>query len=126
MRHLETDLVKKTGLGLNDFDVLAQLAQAGGALRMTELAVRVYSSRSGLTRRVDRLVADGLVRRSSAESDARGVLVALTEAGVARVGETVPVHLRAVTEAFAARLDDKELAVLEKALAKVTADCEFG
>ncbi len=61
MRQLGTDLEKQTGLGLGDFDVLGQLAQAGGELRMTELAARVFSSRSGLTRRVARLVDEGLV-----------------------------------------------------------------
>src|SRR5947207_1321955 len=40
LRQLETDLESKTGLALADFDVLAQLAIAGGSLRMTELADR--------------------------------------------------------------------------------------
>ncbi len=53
-RQLATDLEKQTGLALGDFDVLAQLAQAGGELRMTELAARAFTSRSGLTRRVSR------------------------------------------------------------------------
>src|SRR3982074_1657397 len=55
MRQLQTDLVNKTGLDLNDFDVISQLAEAGGELRMTELAARAFSSRAGVTRRVDRL-----------------------------------------------------------------------
>src|SRR5438132_485331 len=42
LRQLETDLESKTGLALADFDVLAQLAIAGGSLRMTELADRSY------------------------------------------------------------------------------------
>src|ERR1700680_5150854 len=83
MRQLQTDLVNKTGLDLNDFDVISQLAQAGGALRMTELAGRAFSSRSGLTRRIDGLVEEGLVRRTTADGDARGVVVTLTDAGAA-------------------------------------------
>lgn len=126
MRQLQTDLVSKTGLDLNDFDVISQLAQAGGALRMTELASRAFSSRSGLTRRIDRLVEAGLVRRTTADGDARGVVVTLTDAGAARVSETVPVHLRTVADLFMAKLDDKELAVLESALKKVILDCTFG
>jgi len=126
MRQLHTDLVNKTGLDLNDFDVISQLAQAGGALRMTELAARAFSSRSGLTRRIDGLVEEGLVRRTSADDDARGVVVTLTDAGAARVSETVPVHLRTVADLFMAKLDDEELAVVESALKKVTLDCTFG
>ena len=126
MRQLQTDLVHKTGLDLNDFDVISQLARAGGGLRMTDLAARAFSSRSGLTRRIDRLVDDGLVGRSPADGDARGVVVTLTAAGVARVSETIPVHLRAVAELFMAKLDDQELAVLERALKKVILDRAFG
>ena len=126
MRQLETDLEKQTGLALADFDVLAQLAVAGGELRMTELAARTLISRSGMTRRVARLVDEGLVRRADTNADARGVVVALTGAGVARLVETAPVHARGISELFVSQLDDQELAVLESALKKVTVDCTFG
>jgi DNA-binding MarR family transcriptional regulator len=126
MRRLETDLYNETGLALADFDVLAQLAHAGGALRMTELAARALISRSGMTRRVARLVDQGLVRRAGADADARGVVVALTGAGVARLTETWPVHARGISDLFVARLDDQELAVLASALDKVTHECTFG
>jgi DNA-binding MarR family transcriptional regulator len=126
IRDLATDLVTKTGLTLGDFDVLAQLAGAGGELRMTDLAARAFSSRSGMTRRVDRLVDEGLVGRSPADGDARGVVVVLTDAGVARLREALPIHLQRVSELFIERLDDQELAVLERALQKVTPDCSFG
>src|SRR5438105_12555196 len=126
MRRLEVDLAQSTGLPLADFDVLAQLARAGGELRMTDLAGRALISRSGMTRRVARLVEEGLVRRANTDADARGVVVALTDAGVARLTETAPVHLRGVSELFVAQLDDQELAVLEHALDKITVDCTFG
>jgi DNA-binding MarR family transcriptional regulator len=126
LRQLESDLERETGLALADFDVLAQLARADGELRMTELANRALISRSGMTRRVARLVDEGLVRRAGADTDGRGVVVALTDAGVARLTDTVPVHARGVSELFVARLDDAELEVLERALDKVTIDCTFG
>ena len=126
MRQLEMDLERETDLALADFDVLAQLALAGGELRMTELAARVLISRSGMTRRVARLVAEGLVRRGTAGTDGRGVVVALTDAGVARLTDTAPVHVRGVSELFAAQLDDQELAALKSALDKVSVDCAFG
>jgi DNA-binding MarR family transcriptional regulator len=126
MRQLETDLEAETGLALADFDVLAQLAVAGGNLRMTDLAARALISRSGMTRRVARLVDEGLVRRANTDADARGVVVALTKAGVARLTETAPVHLRGVSKAFVSKLDDQELAALASALDKVTLDCTFG
>jgi DNA-binding MarR family transcriptional regulator len=126
MRRLEVDLAQATGLALADFDVLAQLARAGGELRMTELAARALISRSGMTRRVARLVEEGLVRRANADADARGVVVALTDAGVTRLTETAPIHLHGVSELFIAQLDEQELAALKNALDKVTVDCTFG
>jgi len=126
MRQLGTDLDNETGQSLADFDVLAQLAQAGGELRMTELADRAFISRSAMTRRVARLVHRGFVIRADTDTDARGVVVALTDTGVALLTETVPVHVRGVSKLFVAQLDDEELAVLEKALNKVTIDCTFG
>ena len=126
MRRLDTDLVRETGLALADFDVLAQLAEANGELRMTELADRALISRSGMSRRVARLVDEGLLRRERAGTDARGVVVTLTDAGIARLRETAPVHARGISELFVAQLDDQELAVLERALNKVIVDCSFG
>ena len=126
LRRLDTDLEQETGLALADFDVLAQLAQAHGALRMTELADRALISRSGMSRRVARLVDEGLLRRGRAGTDGRGVVVALTKAGITRLGETAPVHARGISELFVAQLDDQELALLERALNKVIVDCSFG
>src|SRR2546426_10950781 len=126
MRRLESDLERGPGLARADFDVLAQLARAGGELRMTELAARALISRSGMTRRVTRLVEEGLVRRADADADGRGVVVALTDAGLARLVETAPVHLRGVSDLFLTQLDDQELDVLKNALDKVTVDCTFG
>src|SRR2546421_1620477 len=126
LRQLETDLENKSGRALADLDVLAQLAIAGGSLRMTELADRALISRSGMTRRVTRLVHEGLVRRAHADADGRGVVVQLTKSGLNRLTVAAPVHMRGVSDLFLTKLDDQELAVLASALAKVTLDCTFG
>jgi DNA-binding MarR family transcriptional regulator len=126
LRQLATELVDGIGLTLGDFDVLAQLGQAGGELRMSDLAAQAYSSRSGMTRRIDRLVDEGLVTRANSDVDGRGVVVALTDAGVARLAEAAPVHLRQVRELFVAKLTDVELSTLASALDKVAVDCTFG
>jgi DNA-binding MarR family transcriptional regulator len=126
MRELSTDLAMKTRLPLGDFDVLAQLAGAGGELRMTELANKTFSSRSAMSRRVDRLVDEGLVRRTTSDVDGRGVVIVIAEAGMTRLAEAVPVHLKGVSRLFVDLLDDEELAVLERALDKVSLHCSFG
>src|SRR5213078_1558269 len=67
-----------------------------------------------------------LLRRLDTEADGRGVLVVLTNAGVARLTKATPVHLRGVSNLFVGRLSQKELAVLKSVLDKVTVDCTFG
>ena len=52
--------------------------------------------------------------------------VALTQAGIARLAETTPVHVRGISQLFVAQLDDQELALLERALNKIIVDCSFG
>ena len=126
MRRLATDLVDDIGLTLGDFDVLAQLGWGGGEMRISELAAQAYSSRSGMTRRIDRLVDEGLVTRANSDADGRGVVVGLTDAGVARLVAAAPVHLRGVRELFVERLSDGELSILASALEKVAVDCGFG
>jgi DNA-binding MarR family transcriptional regulator len=93
---------------------------------MSDLAAQAYSSRSGMTRRIDRLVDEGLVGRANSDADGRGVVVGLTEAGVARLAEAAPAHLRRVSELFVDKLSDAELATVASALEKVAFDCTFG
>lgn len=126
MRELAGELATSTGLTLGDFDVLAQLAGAGGELRMTDLAARALSSRSAMTRRIDRLVDEGLVGRGSSDADGRGVVVELTEAGLGKLGTTVPVHLRGVARLFVDKLEPAELETLQRLLERLAFDCSFG
>lgn len=109
-------------MALTDYDVLVQLATAeGGHLRMSELADRVVISRSGVTRLVDRLVADGLVERVVCDTDRRGQWASLTDAGRARLAAATPGHLRGVAQHFLDRLSASDLANLARMLAPLGA-----
>lgn len=118
MRTLERELETDAGMALSDYDVLVQLALADERrLRMSELADRVVLSRSGMTRLVDRLVADGLVERATCDTDRRGQWASLTDAGLARLREATPIHLRGVAEHFLDRLATDDLVTLKRMLA---------
>ena len=117
VRELERELQADQDLALTDYDVLVQLAAAHERrLRMSELADRLLLSRSGVTRLVDRLVADGLVERVICESDRRGQWAALTDAGRDRLRRAAPTHLRGVATHFLDRLSAEDLASLERML----------
>jgi DNA-binding MarR family transcriptional regulator len=117
---LEHDLLIRHDLPLGSYDVLVQLAEAPQRqLRMTDLADRVLLSRSGLTRLVDRLTAEGLVERQSCPSDARGTFTVLTAAGLTRLREAAPTHLRGIEDYMTRRLEPAELDALGDLLAKL-------
>ena len=119
-RRLEAELVAEHDLPLASYDVLVQLSEAPGSrLRMTELADRVLLSRSGLTRLVDRLERDGLVRREACPDDARGTLAVLTDGGLARLRAAWPTHLRGVCEHVTGKLSADELATLDALLSRL-------
>jgi DNA-binding MarR family transcriptional regulator len=94
---LDRELQAGGGLTLGEYEVLVHLSEAPGeALRMSELASRLLLSRSGLTRRVDGLVREGLVARRPCEDDGRGLLAELTPAGFSALERAAPVHVAGV------------------------------
>ena len=119
-RTLESELVASHDLPLPSYEVLLHLAEAPSRrLRMTELADRVLLSRSVLTRLVDRLERDGLVERASCPNDARGTHAVLTDAGLNRLRDAAPTHLRGVAEHVIDRLTTEEVAQLKALMDKL-------
>lgn len=109
LARLDAELEQEHGLPLTSYEVLLHLADAdGGSLRMGELADRLFLSRSGLTRLIDRLVKAGLVERAVCESDRRGYFATLTPAGKRLFAEAQPTHLRGIREHFLSKLDPSE------------------
>ncbi|MFE2560853.1 MarR family winged helix-turn-helix transcriptional regulator [Streptomyces sp. NPDC059352] len=90
------------GLGASDFEVLDVLAEGAAedgpaSWRVQELAGRVHLSQSALSRLVARLEKDGLVLRGMCQEDRRGVRVRLTEKGLARHAEVLPLQREVLT-----------------------------
>lgn len=120
LRALADDLDAEAGLPLAEYDALVNLAIAPDRrLRMSELADRLVISRSGVTRLVDRLEAQALVTRSTCTPDGRGAYAVVTPAGLARLRDAVPVHLRHVAARFLDVIDPADLAAVERAMTAV-------
>ena len=120
IRTLEAELAQAADLPIASYDVLVQLAEAPDhRLRMTDLAERVLLSRSGLTRLIDRLERDALVRREPAPDDARGMYAVLTRAGVDRLRLASHVHLPGVGAHFVQRFNRRELDRLGQLLGRL-------
>lgn len=87
------------------YDTLLALEEAPNQrLTMSELADRVVLSPSGVTRLVDRLVKQGLVKREANPDDGRSSFAAITPAGLNLRLEVWP-HLQdALTQEFASKI----------------------
>jgi DNA-binding MarR family transcriptional regulator len=117
---LARELREKEDLPLAWYDVLVQLSEAENRRRrMQELADAVLLSKSGLTRLIDRMEKEGLVRRVECDTDRRGTLAELTEDGYRRLAATAPTHLDGVRRHFTDNLTDDEAEVLELALTRI-------
>jgi DNA-binding MarR family transcriptional regulator len=120
INRLEEDLQSKHELPLAWYDVLVRLVEARDRrLRMSELADQVMLSPSGLTRLVDRLVSEGLVRREHAERDGRGFYAVLTETGYERLRAASGTHLRGIRNHVISIYSDAELATLARLLSRL-------
>jgi DNA-binding MarR family transcriptional regulator len=97
LERLDTELLEAHGLTLADYEILVTLSEAPrGGVRMADLADRALVSKSRLTYRVDRLVAEGLVERRPCPSDRRGSLAALTPTGRRRLERAATTHVDGV------------------------------
>jgi DNA-binding MarR family transcriptional regulator len=107
------------GLSMSKLGVLTQLVETGEPLALSELAARLSCVRSNMTQLVDRLEAEGLVRRVDDATDRRSVRAVVTKLGEERqvLGAR---ELARVREEFAAALPLPDRAALAKALAALT------
>lgn len=82
------------GLSEAEFDLLASLRRSGGGsgLQAGELAMHTMVTTGGLTKRVDRLIARGLVERGLTDGDKRQRIVRLTTEGRALIDEAATAH----------------------------------
>jgi DNA-binding MarR family transcriptional regulator len=119
-RRMGQELESQTGLPFAWYDVLVQLVLAPDRrLRMAQLADNVMLSRSGLTRLIDRLEDEQLVRREPDPDDARGTFTVLTSAGFHRLRDAAPVHLESIQRLFLDHFSDAELDELRELLGRL-------
>jgi DNA-binding MarR family transcriptional regulator len=101
------------GLSPVEFEVMVRLGRSPDQrLRMTELAGQVALTTSGITRVVDRLEREGMVRRQACPDDRRGLWAVLTPAALARLAEALPGHLALLEREFTGRFRSDELEML--------------
>ena len=120
VRAVEERLKAAKAPPLGWYDVLLELDRAGGSLRVGDLAGRVVIEPYNMTRLLDRLEKEGLLRRERSPDDRRSVVAVLTPEGAALRRRTWPIYQRAILEVLGP-LSDKDAEALGRALRAVVA-----
>src|SRR3954454_20029972 len=116
LAQLDAELEQAHGLAVPEYEVLLVLSQSGDKhLRMSELADAALLTRSGMTRLVDRLERQGLVRRERCAADGRGTYAVITDEGRERFAEARPTHIAGVRRLFLDPLKKKDQRALGEA-----------
>jgi DNA-binding MarR family transcriptional regulator len=102
------------------FDVMAALYRRRDGVTMSELSRMLLVSNGNATTVVDRLEADGLVRRTPSEADRRTIFVALTPDGLATFEGLAADHEAEVARLFST-LSEADLDTLTDILKRMGA-----
>lgn len=102
------------------YDVLWELVKAeDGRLRPFEIEARTLLAQYNLSRLIDRLEKEGLVRREAFEEDARGCWVVVTEAGRAMRARMWETYGPSITRHVGRRLSEAEASALAALLSRL-------
>lgn len=110
--------LEEVGLSGAKFAALTHLAEAAEPLSLGECAARMTCVRSNITQLMDRLEAEGLVRRVDDPADRRGVKAVVTALGTERQAAGAKVMARVQRE-FAKTLAGVDQGALARALAAI-------
>jgi DNA-binding MarR family transcriptional regulator len=110
VRELDAELIAEHGMTTRDYEVLLYVAQAPDRrLAMSALAARTMLTRSGITRLVDGLVANGLIERVACSEDARVSYAELTDAGFRKLRDAGCTHVASIRRLFLERYSEPEI-----------------
>jgi DNA-binding MarR family transcriptional regulator len=119
MRTIERDL-QPFGLDMGDYQLLVMLSEAPEhRLRMCDLAETLRLSRSGLTRRMEGVLAAKLVSRERDETDGRSANAVLTPKGYALLKKAAPAHVASVRARMIDLLSSAEIKLMGSAFTKI-------
>lgn len=120
-REIDQQLTDDHDLPLAWFECMTAIREAGGTTRVHELCEALDEVPSSLSRRLDRLEEEGMVRRKRTPlpDDRRAVSVTLTAAGRGAWRDANITFRRTVQHHFAQHLTDSDIAALQRVLGKL-------
>jgi DNA-binding MarR family transcriptional regulator len=117
---VEADLKRAGFAPLAWYDVLLELTRAAdGRLRPYEIEQKTLLAQYNLSRLLDRLEREGLVRRETCDDDARGQWVVVTATGRALREKMWKAYAAAIQRHVGEKLDDKSASTLAELLGRL-------
>lgn len=105
---------------LDWYDVLLELHREGSrGLRQYEIGERVLLNKHNLSRLIDRLEKNQLVRRHVCAEDGRGNRIKITADGSRMLKQVWPVYSQAIQEHFGSKLSTVDCVELSRILGRV-------
>ncbi len=112
---IDSQLQRDAAIPHTYYEILVRLSEAPEQmLRMSQLADICLASRSRLSHAVTRLEERGWVERRACPDDGRGMLAALTDAGMAALSNAAPGHVSAVRAQIFDRLNPEQIKQLRE------------
>jgi DNA-binding MarR family transcriptional regulator len=119
-RALNHALLDERDIPLAWFEVLNALQLAGGKVRVMDLADNLVRSPSSLSRQLNRMEEEELLRRDRGRpDDQRVVVIALTREGRDLWRRANTTYLRVLKRNFLSKLTETDVAGVQRALSKV-------
>src|SRR5580693_8265097 len=120
VEQLADEMLAEHQLPLEWFDVLVHLADLPGMrARQKDMRDRMLLSESGVSRLLVRMEKAGVITRSTADDDRRGMEIAVTDDGRAALLAAIESHLQLVASLFSDRLTATDRAALSRVLSKL-------
>jgi DNA-binding MarR family transcriptional regulator len=120
-RQIDADLLSEYDISLAWFDVMTALQRAGGSMRVSELRSMLDEIPSSLSRRLDRMEAEGHVEREATptRTDRRAVTVHLTREGRLFWRDANVTYRRAVQRHFAMVVTESDIVAIQRLVSKL-------
>ncbi len=115
LEKLDDDLKKHGYPPMSWYDVLLELEKTReGRIRQNELGQLILLSKYNVSRLLDRLEKEGLIKREPCKEDTRGVFAVITAKGKKLRNRMWPVYYESIKEHFLSKFSEKELGQMIK------------
>lgn len=104
-----SQLLASYDLTAGEFDVLATLRRTDNGVNPATFLESMVITSGGLSKRLDRLEADGLIERNPDPNDRRGTIIRLTSRGLELIDDVLPKIVETESKEIKARLTARQL-----------------